>query len=687
MKSYHKIIVAGLLIGMTAGGLAWAEESRGGLYMKLLPVRYTAVKGDASMYRAHHWMTDGYAGGIESLMFDHDFSKDVTMSFEGGFIPDENDADALLTLDSEKYGSFKAGYGSFRKYYDGSGGLFKLFSDNDYKTTTFDPDLKLDIKHYAFEVEPNIGDLGGVSFAYERHTKVGRKSRLTWGAVKDRGNFFTRYIAPSWQDIEEVTDVLALKGNTELGGFKVSGEQRWEFLHESTMREERNISSNGVAADNKIRRQDQKPQADLSSTSLLGEKWLIEDKTFLSLGYRYQKVKNYELENLTEHDANGSPASYSSPKNKMNATADNALGSHTWIGHFLSNPLKSLSLIAKLKTEVIRNRGSSTYPSDTTNPPNGVMNTFDYSDNKHSALRFGENISLRYTGLPKTSLYTEVELEQAKSHLSEERDSIGVESAHDQTNEEVSRETLTHIIKSVFTAGARVVPASYLNWTGQVRYIKGMSDYDDKYEFVSSGSAKSAFFDALGTEANEATTKLTLKPVNWLQNSLRYKYVDRRYEARAEAQDAVKSTMVSHIFTYDIFWQPLDNFLLDVAFSRDQSKTNTAAASLGSRKLPGFVADVNSFLLSASYTPHAKITLTNSVQYSVADNFDDYSDTGIPFGEDYEAYDITSGIQWTPKEDITISPNYSYSSYAANPDTEASDYTAHTVWLDLSCKW
>jgi hypothetical protein len=665
---------------------ALAEEDTENAYpvsITVVPGRYAAVKGDVEKFRALNWMKDGYVGGIRNLTAHGDF-EGGTVWFEGRAFPAENDIRAILEYDKEDFGFFEMDYHSFRKYFDGTGGFYYPFIT--LSVNELDQDLELDISHFAVEFGPHLGDEAPeIGFYLERHTKNGRKSRLTWVGVKEGAT--TRNIGPSWQDLDETTDILGFKAGTEFGGFNVNLDQRWEFVRISSMREERNLSTNATASEKKIRRQFQEPETDLMVTTLRAEKWLQDNKSFVGFAYRFQEMDNSENETLSEFDENGNPRSFSNPKNKPNAFAENDLDTHTWTGQYLNRLRKDLNFIAKVKTEVIRRRGNSVYPNDTDDPPNGIGNTAEINTTENKVYRFGENVSLRYNGIARTSLYTEAELEQTRNWLSEELVNVSGEDVASSSGD-FSRETLTHIQKTILTAGARIVPSSKVSLTLQARHRIEDNDYDDIHETSGGGSARSAFIDSLKLYGNEITSRIMWKPWKWLQTGFRYQYLDNTYKSRAQAQVPQESLLLSHVFTYDVFLQPLQDILMNLSFSRQNLKVSTPAGSASSTQIPGFIADVNTWLFSTSYTPTEKISLITTFLYSLADNFDDFTATGLPYGVDNKRYDATVELRWSPKDNLTVAPHYAYYNYNTNlTSAEFGDYSAHVTWLDVSMNW
>lgn len=672
------LIAASVCLGSPATQAADPEVS-----ISLVPMRQVVIDGDRGKFRAHHWMKDGYVGGIKDASMHYESPGGTVFSAEGHALIDENDLGGELSLEREGLGFFQLEYDEFRKYYDNTGGSHRLFGTLQSNDTF--RDLALDIGRFGVKTGLTFEGWPELGFEYEREFKDGTKSRLTWATVKDPA---ARKIAPAWQDLDEIVDTFAIDASHEVAGFRLGGEQRWEFVRSEAFREEKALATTGAAADTTITRQDQAPEATLMTTMLNGERQFLGEKALVASAYRFAHMDSREFENILQRNANDTPAG---THNRYNARADNDYDSHTWVQHFSLVPWPWLSVGSQLKAELIRREGNSTYPSDTTNPADGIVNTTEVSLANNKATRWGEGVSLRFKGIPRTALYTELELEQARVLMREDRQSRAGQSASN-ANETFNRETVTDVRRGAWTLGGRMDPWPFLDLTAHVRRRVNDSDYDDQRESVASGTALSAFIDMQNVHTNEFVTRVTLRPCRWFRSSVRYQFRDDDYSTRFEAQDTVKAGTTSHIYTYDVTLQPLRELTTTTSFSRQTAATTTPAAlasvnpggGLPRYNIPTFNADVNTWLLSADYTPVPRVTLMGSLLYSLADNFDDFADRGLPYGADFRRLDLTAGVKWSVSDGTSIGTEYALYRYNPHENVESGDYTAHVIWLEVS---
>ncbi len=650
--------------------------------ISLAPIRQAVVRGDEDKFRAHRWMREGYVGGLTELSLQYAFPDGTALSAESRALIDQNDLGADFSLQKESLGFFNLDYSEIRKYYDKTGGVYYPFST--FRSSDTFKELELDLGHFGLETGLTLEGWPELAFEYEREFKDGAKSRLTWSAVKEGST--TRNIGPSWQDIDEVVDTFALKTRHELAGFALRGEQRWELVRTETFREEKLLATTGVAADTKIRRQDQAPEATLMTTTLGAERSFLNDKVFTSTGYHFAHMDNREFEAIIESNAAGTPTNFSNPKQIRDARADNDYDSHTWVGNLTMTPWSWLSLGTKLKAETIHRESNSRYPQDASpssaggSTPDGTIELVIDSFAKNKVVRWGEGLSLRVTALPRTALYTELELEQARIQMGEDRKVVVGSSASDVFN----RYTITDVRRGTWTLGGRVDAARFLDVTAHVRRRVNNNDYDDQRESVASSTALSAFIDRQDVQTNEFATRVALKPCRWLRSSVRYQFRDDDYSTAFEGQNLTKAETRSHIYTFDVSAQPLSELSTTASFSRQTAVTTTPATSLSSTHIPAFHADVNTWLLSTDYTPKPTVSLTNTLQFSTAENFNDFTASGMPFGADFDQLDVTTGMTWALAAETSLRMEYAFYSYVPGSLAEVGGYHAHVVWLEVT---
>ena len=682
-----------LVLGCSAGA-RHAAAADPEVTAALLPMREAMVDGDRDTFRAQRWMTDGYAGGLKDLSVKHAFADGTTLETESHAIAGEDDFGSELSLKKPTLGFFNFDYSEFRKYYDKTGGVYQQFGTlsgvDSFK------DLSLNIGKVGFETGLTLEGLPQVSLSYEREFKDGTKSRLSWAAATEGTT--VRKILPSWQDIKETVDGFGLKTSYDLAGCALKGEQRWEFVRSETNREERQFSTTSTASDKKVREQAQAPHTDLMTTTLSGERGFFGEKLFLSSAYHYAHLENREVERLQEFNAAGVLTNFSNPEQKFDSRADTNYHTHAWVENLIFSPWRWLTFGAKLKTEVLKRNSNSSYPADGVpnstggSAPNGVLDRTDNSLTDSKAVKWGEGFSVRTTIIPRTALYTELDLEQVRLLLREDRQSLdGPDTGNGSSSGEIfNRETVTKLFRGIWTLGGQFSPWSFLNFTTQVRHRQNNTDYDDQRETANplDTTARSAFIDGQNVATNEFTTRATLRPRRWLRTSFRYQFRADTYATRAEAEQIVKTGMRTHTYTYDVTLQPIRTVTTTASFSRQTSAIWSPARFAGSGYTPTFNANVDTWMLGTVYAPTPSLTLTNNLLYSSASNFnDDVIRLGLPLGADFQRVDVTTGVTWSVTPDTSVGTQYAMYHYLPNEAVQYGDYTAHVLWLDVTKKF
>jgi len=341
-----------------------------------------------------------------------------------------------------------------------------------------------------------------------------------------------------------------------------------------------------------------------------------------------------------------------------------------------------VSVIAKLKGEEIRRDGDSVYPfDDGGGAPDGVIDHVETSHVDQRALRFGEGLSVRVVPIQWAALYNDFELEQVRNWLAETRASLGPSPGNDA----FSRDTITHVRRFVWTFGGQVQPWHFLNGTAQVRLRRNMNDYDDTFETSASGTAKSAFVEFQEVNTNEFSTRWKLRWLKWLQPSIRYQLKDQDFISRYDGEVVnTETSFISHIFTVDVLWRPIQELMFLGSFSKQTSMTKTPARLASSANTPSFHADVNTWYLTADWEVCPKVFLFSSLTHARAENFDNFDVNGLSLGSSYRETDMTTGVRWKLNDQVAIEPKYSYYRYQTNDDAEFGDYRGHLLWLEVT---
>ena len=660
-----------------------------------LPVRYIFVEGEEDKFRAHHWVNNYNAGGVEDFWV---FRRvgDVTIKMEGEAIPQNNEYEGVVEIKKKGIGFIKFDYQEFRKYYDKTGGVYYPYIGyrsvgSPLRVTDNPKELALDIGHFGIETGLRMEGLPELTVGYEREFRTGSKSRLTWGTITDANpNLPGRKVAPAFADIKEIVDKFDVEAEHTIKGYEIKSEQTWEQVRIDQTRQEHYYADHGdtVRTNKYILRQHQKPESKSYNTIFKVAKWFLKEKIYTSTGYRFFTLDNKEWEDMREYDENLIPIrNGTTTENRFNSNAVNRYDSHSWVQNLTVLPYKWLSFGTKIKTEFMRRQSESTYNIESTDPPDTRINRFDVTNSKQNAQRWGENFSVRFTKIPRTALYTELELGQDRVPIMENRDSIGGQTGASAT-EVFDRETIADIQRGAWTIGMHTAPLSIVRVTSHLRRIEKVTDFDNVMKGPNTGGIRSAFYDAQRISVSEFLTRVSLQLTKYFQPAFRYVYRDTDYASRLENQPSVDTGHTTDSFIFDVTSQPLTDLILMASYNRTMANTFTPAATFNTlSQLPEFNADVNTFMFSTSYVPGEKVSINNAIYYSRARNFNDYTAFGLPLGADFDRVDLESGIKWNVRDHVAIEPKYALYYYHANSNAEFGDYVAHLISCEVTLGW
>ena len=695
MKRFKKRITPVILMmfAVSFSGLGRAAGDLPDTFVAM-PVRVVSVNGDVAKFRALNWMNDGVTGGIKELGIERKVGKDTHVSFEGHALPGDKDLGGTLTVTKDNVGYYKVDYGTFRKWYDNVGGNYPLYTTQ----TSFkleNSDIHLDMGHFLFEVGKGAMEDPDLSLTYERDTKTGVKSRLSWGAVTDAVTAGgAKRIAPSSETMDETTDTLTLRAKAQALGFTLKGLGSYEFFDATNSRDLSQRSNTNSSTTGYNYSTFSQPQTKLLTTNVLADRWSLNDKTYVSTGYHFSHNNSTEIFNLRTRTALGvlvGGSTSSSPYN--DGYAQSLEDKHAWTGQLMSNLTDDLNFTTKGKVEIVSRRSSGTYFDDSsTTPFDGAWNYLNYPEVENKITRTGESVGLRYNGVPKTSLYTELDMEQEGNWITEAENKTQASSS----GVAASREEIARNSDIITTAGIRFVPTSKLNMTSQYKHSYMGQTFNTLYKNPTTALNYNSIFNKINTDNDELASKISWKPFTWLENSAKYKVANHVYHTNAQTEDWEKAQMSERDYIYDLTLIPTDSLMFNLSYSVQDLKASTRESQItdngiysGNVGIPVFTANVYTWMFSTSYAPKENLSFFNTLEFSRAKNVNDSNSvySNVRYGADDQWWDSTIGIRWSPKKDITVEPHYAYYSFTANQSIETGNYSAHVMWLDVKYNW
>jgi len=691
MKSFRLLLSVVLATYMTgAGNLLLAQETNAAPFsITLAPLQYADVKGNVGKFEALNWMPNGATEGID-VSFVKDINKNISLSVDGSEFSNDNGT-AHLTLKDGDMSFLQIDYNAFRKYFDNTGGVYPGYGTVS-GTKANSPDLQMDISYFKLEV--GLGPISDpfVDAVYEHDSKNGNKSLEQWSAATS--SLGSKNIAPGWEAINETVDKFNLAEKKEFAGITLKGQQNFEVDYNNTVSEM--PTTNYAAVANTITSYNESPDAKLFGAGVRAEKWMLNDTTFVGLGYHYNHI--HATDSMQKDTQTISAAGVISPIvtpatgwNYSHASEDE----HILVGNLNSNLTPNLDFLADARYEHMGSEAASDYFSTPTTTAEALYQSNDHDD------KVGEHVELRYSGISHTSLYAEAQTQQ-------DRDSVWDFDYNTASpgSTVFSFDRLNRTQNESWKVGMDIVPNRFFIFRNEASQSWENSRY---YNLVIHGTPSSdIFLDALSVDTIEDTSTLTWKPYHWIQNSLKYQFNDTVYNPQAASEGTAVSGypvsenhMLSSTFTYDITVQPIDPLLLMFTYSHVESYVRTVAASGAytaagqpstgpTSAVPPFIPEFNSgdnsWLFSDSYSPLENLTWTNTVCYTLSDNYVNFN-TGVPYGSDFKMLNFSTGLDWTFHKWLTVGPKYEHASYRDNSLAGDGNYSANIFMLTAKFTW
>lgn len=700
------IVVAAYMTG--AGRLALAQDADTSPFsITLAPVQYANVKGNVGKFEALNWMPNGEDAGVSDITFVKDINKNISLYAEGSVFPGTDTGTGELTLKDGDLAFLKVDYKAFRKYYDGTGGVWPYgfpgttIPAADQGAQPSSPDLRMDISY--FKLEAGLGPITDpyLEVIYEHNSKNGDKSLEQWASAyvgTGTSSGQARKIGPAWESVNDYIDTITLKEKKEFAGITIKGEQKAEVDYNNDIVYMQYLNDHSSTQPNQLNTLNESPDAKLFGSGIRFEKWMFNDNTFAALGYHYNHIHDTDLMQQQEQiSTNGvvynTYLAGTTGWNYSRASEDD----HVWVGNFNTNLTPNLSFLTDARYEHMGAEGDSTYYNPNASASSRAIAAQDSANHEDQE---GEHVALRYSGIPHTSLYAEGDWQQDRNWDNESYHNLYPGGS---TSNDFSLERLDRTQSESWTVGGRIVPNRFFIFSTQVKAHDQYSGYDTISNPNSSGLV---LMDSLREKGVDETSTLIWKPYHWLQNSLKYQFSDTVYNpqlspTKADSGDPLPASgvynltenhMLTSQFTYDISVQPIDPLLLMLTYShvenyvRTVATTGGLASESGPTVIPDFNSGDNSFLFSVSYTPTENLVWTNTMSYTISDNYVDFS-SGLPLGSNFKMFNFTSGLEWSYHKWLKIGPQYEYATYKDDPLSGAGNYSANIFKLNVKFSW
>ena len=629
-------------------------------------IRYISVDGDEEKFREDWWVREGWAGGLERFTLQQVFRNGVSIFGEGRVIVPEEDYALRLEIAKQDVGFIHAGYTQYRKYFDGTGGFFAMFTTPPFE---LDNDMHLDIGDASIEVGLTLPTWPRIVLGYEHRFKDGEKSLLERGSITEGG--VTRKIFPSFKDIDEEVNIFKAEIDYDLGKVHFGDQFRYENYRTVTARfdQERNLDTNT----SKTVTVSEQYGHDAIYNTFHAESH-INDKVYWSLGYLFANLEGDATFQMFTVPFGPEPFD----KNWFTEAVDIDQVSHVVNVNAMVGPFKDITFYGGFQAEVTKTDGDTDavlteipFGGPPAVSPDAVIVT------RIDKTGFEETVGARYTGIPYTTLYAEGRWTQRSIDQFERELEDGVL--------EFERSTDTGVERQRYTVGFNTTPIRRTTLSARYRRIYRSNDYDHD---VDTEPGYSAFITKQDLTTDQVSAKLTVRPITWIKASLQYQFVATDIDTEADTTSPSSVTSGNYdanIFTVSVTVTPVSRLYLTGLFSYRDARTS--AFDNGIPSVITYHGDVYTFIGAAGYVVDSKTDLNVEYLFTRSDNFTDNSASGLPLGLDNQRHGFLAVISRRITDHLEVSLRYGFYIYDEDSNGGVDDYTAHLVGAGLAFRY
>jgi hypothetical protein len=640
----------------------WIDVGLGGFW----------IGGNKTQAESRRNASRGAFGGIEDFRFQKTIDQS-TLTIDGRALFDQNDYKVALDLRRDDVGYLRLSYDQFRTWYNGDGGYYP--PANQWYPLSDDA-LALDRGNFTFEGGLTSKDKPQVTFKYTHAFREGEKSSTIWGITHPTIND-TRGLSPSVNKIDERSDAFQIDVSKSIKAWDLGVGMRYE---NGTMDNALHITqSPGEPGQQRITDQ-QKTTFDLFNAHAFTETRLRSNLVF-STAYSYSGLDN---------DISGSRIYGSDFGASYTPATQNGAGYHDLNGgshldehvltlNLLYKPASVLAIVPsmRLQAETLDAHSSGLQTLGAFTPASFLAR----SDGDRFDVR--ERLDLNYTGLTNSTIYARGEWTEGSGDLTENG---GLGPVNGIGIPPVQRHSDDSRFFQNYSAGIRWYPSRRATLDVGGDYKRHHYDYDHDTDStandVASVNRYPAYLVTQDLETYGGKTRLKFRPWQNVTLVSRYEYqlstVHTKPDGISGLGGVESSRMHSHIVGQDVSWIPWSRLNLQAGLNYVWSRTTTPASDYTQAVLD---AQNNYWIVnfSSSVVLNDKTDLNLGYSYYRADDYDDNSAYGVPYGAGAEEHSVTVGITRRIRDNIRLFLRYGYYHYTDDTFGGNTDYHAHAV--------
>ncbi len=641
-----------------------------------------AVSGNKQKFREDWSQTDGFVIGYESFELREPVGKDAEFVATGRALFNQQDYKVSMSLTKPDLGYVRAGYDTFRKYYNNVGGFYQ-----DYPNTPFglNRDLFVDNGKAWFEVGMTVPELPKISVGYEYLSRSGDESTLHWGYY-DNANIIlppgAKAILPASRGIDESTQVIKMSASYEPGGFLLEDNFRGEFykLKDNSSNigvaysvpgtGQSYVSPDAVTAESESYRH-------FNAVNAFRAEKQVRDWFFVSGGYLYTHLNGDSSFSQVVNDPSISHKSTDISPDISLQRVSNTINLNALLG-----PWKGVTFSAGVQAEWAQSEGMGDRSVEmvdfgsTTQLASPQKSNLDKSSVQ-------EDFALRYTKIPFTVLYAEANFAQETYDL--------YQSAFTENTGNYLRDSDSTVNLQDYQVGFAISPWPRVSLDSSYQYRDKRNNYQNVIDTIGNGYPQ--YIQWLDIVTDQVEAKLTVRLVSWLRMTLKYQLVSTEYRNNVDSTpltvtanypggQILSGDYDANVYSINLTLTPWRRLYLSTLFSYSDSST---VSGVNNRPSPDpsvvpYKGDLYSVLVSANYALNKSTDFNATYSYSRANYQQNNVTGGLPLGIVYDRNAVMIGIKRRFTRNLTGQLHYAFATYHEPSSNGANNYTGNAVF-------
>jgi len=662
----------------------WIEVGAGGLFLS----------GDEAKFKHQHSMSGDVFGGIEDLHIQQDIGKSGLFVIDGRAIFDTKDYKLKMEISQTDLGYIKAGFTQYRTWYDGNGGFFP--GKSAASTNTFnkaDNELAVDRGEVWVELGLRLPEIPEITLRYSHEYRDGQKDSTIWGPSTRTGLATSRLFVPAFRDLEEKRDIFTADISKTYGNTDFDIGMRYESSsNEDKLYELRNPNQAAPAGSSQISiTQREEIKSDLFS----GHGSTVtrfNDYVWFTSGYSYTTLEsNVGGDRIygTSFDAIFNPAGVS-PQGAgfINLGGGGTVDQHVVNLNLLWMPFDCLTITPEIKIEnkEINNAVDYVRTSAAAQPVNNKVRLFSANE----LLNVAEALEVRYTGIPDWVFYASAEAEQEDGSRQDSSNN-----SYNNSGTPLNLDQDQTLLRQKYTVGTNWYPLPRLNFSAS--YYHKIDRYSN--DFLSDDpiappvTLDNQRMTNLNLDTDDVNVRATWRPLHNLTLVTRYDFQYSTTKARWKEPTlnysyGLASELKNQIFSESITWNPFARWYIQGTGSYVMGNIHTPASD---GVTPRFILDsVNDYYtvsFSSGLALDEKTNIRADFNYYKADNYQDNSAVGMPYGAEFEEYTASVGLDRKISEAVRISLKYAYYNSQDTTSGGSNDYSGQMIYASTQVKF